>query len=138
MMEIRVEGTSIAVPVGWMVSYSKSPTLFDMYAPDEQDAFRENGNLVIEYLPRRYTLDEYYEAALSNLKPVFTGFTMKERNANYHVYSGTLSGITVQQVQFFFVEDRRAFIISFSSTPEEFDLYRDDFFAIARTFEILD
>ena len=135
-MTVSVDNTEIAVPLGWMAQYTKSPYLFILYAPiEENDTFQENCNLVIELLPTKYSVENYIHASVATLKSIYKEFKIIEAEKNYHIYTGYLNDIFIKQMQFFYIKDKTAYILTFSSTPDNFDRYIEIFNLIADTFK---
>jgi len=136
-MKISAEGISINVPLGWLAEYKKTPVIFMVYSPEEtQNTVRENYNLVIENLPRAYTLEEYSSLSLKNIKALFTNIDVVEQKNNYHIYKADYNGIKLQQIQYFFIKNKIAYVLTFSSVQDTFEQYKNLFFEIAKSFEI--
>ena len=136
-MVVRCENISIEAPLGWLVQYTKSPNLLFMYSPlENNDSFQENMNIAVEILPTEYSIFEYMNASLETIKSIYSNLEIIERLSNYYVISGIVSGTSVQQIQYFFIKDKVAYILTFSSNPQNFERYRKDFLYIANTFKI--
>ena len=136
-MKLTVKKTSILVPTGWSVEYSNSTTVYILYAPQaEESNFHENMNLVTEELPKKYSVKDYLSAAKGQLGTVFQNLKMVEEKANYHIFTATYNGVNLQEVQFVFIKNKTAYVVTGASTPEKFEEYRKIFFEIAKTFKI--
>jgi hypothetical protein len=134
-MKIVVDNVSIEVPVGWLSQYTKSPQLFFLYSPVEvNDTFQENCNLTIEYLPSSYTIQEYKKAGVTALKSVYGDFQLVESSENYHIITGLVGEVSVKQIQYFYIKSNIAYVLTFSSNPENFSRYKEQFESIAETF----
>ena len=137
MMEIKIDNVKISIPVGWSVRYTKSPQLFVIYSGIEvNDTFQENGNLVIEYLPREYSVKEYIDACIISLERVYKDFNIITSEGNYHIISGKINEISMQQIQFFNVKEKIAYIFTCASDPKNFTRFEDTFRKIAASLII--
>jgi len=135
MMTVLCGDISVSSPLGWLVQYTGSPGLFVMYSPMEKgDTFQENGNLIIEALSVDYTVSDYMDASAAALQSAYTDFELLEKRDNFHIVKGKFGAIPVQQVQYFFIHENNAYILTFSSNPENFERYREVFSSIAGTF----
>jgi len=138
-MMIHCEDVIIESPLGWLVQYTRTPSLFIMYSPlEKNDNFQENANLIIEALPAAYTVSEYMEASMASLESVYTNFKLLETSDMFHIVSGQFGEIPVQQIQYFFIHDDKAYVLTFSSNPENFDRYRPTFDSIAQTLSFIE
>ena len=109
--------------------------MFILYSPiEENDTFQENGNLTVEKLPSKYSVKAYLKAGREVLKKLYANFKLIEEGADYQIFSGELNGIALQQMQFVSISGTEAYVLTFSSTPEDFDRYADTFKAIYSTF----
>jgi hypothetical protein len=136
-MEVTIGGFSISVPPGWLAQYTKSPYVFILYSPppeSEGDNFRENCNLVVETLPSAYSLAGYMKASVAALKTVYVNFEMVRTEKNRHLIMGEMNGVRVKQLQYFYIKGKEAYVLTFSSTPDEFEQYAEVFAAIADSF----
>lgn len=134
-MTISIDDISIESPIGWFAQYTKSPQLFFLFSPlENNDTFQENCNLTIEYLSVPYTIDEYMADSVTALESVYKGFQLASSRDNYHVFTGYIGETLVKQMQFFYIAEAKAYVLTFSSDPDNFDRYRDQFRSIAETF----
>lgn len=134
-MKISINDISIESPIGWLAQYTKSPQLFFLYSPMEvNDTFQENCNLTIEYLPSPYTIKEYKDASVAAIESVYGNFQLLESNDNYHIITGYVGDIKLKQIQYFYIKSNIAYVLTFSSNPENFSRYKDQFSSIAMTF----
>ena len=134
-MEIKIDNYSITVPSLWLAQRTDSATVFILYSPiEENDTFQENGNLTVEKLPSKYSVKAYLKAGREVLKKLYANFKLIEEGADYQIFSGELNGIALQQMQFVTISGTEAYVLTFSSTPEDFDRYADTFKAIFSTF----
>lgn len=135
VMKISIDHFSINVPLGWYAMYAGSPTVFQLFSPPEaNDSFQENANLMIEKLPRLYTVKEYQDASIQYLPTLFSDFQVIERQENYHIYHATLNQVEIVGMQMIYIKEKEAYTLTFSAKPDTFQLFRDSFFSIARSF----
>ena len=134
-MQIKIDKYSITIPSLWLAQRTDSATVFILYSPlEENDTFQENGNLAVEKLPSKYSVKAYLKAGREVLKKLYANFKLIEEGADYQIFSGELNGIALQQMQFVSISGTEAYVLTFSSTPEDFDRYADTFKAIYGTF----
>ena len=134
-MKIECENTTIEVPLGWLAQYTKSPQMFVLYSPVEQnDTFQENCNLAIEALPIDYTVLNYMKASIEIMRSVYSNLEIIESNENFHIISGSINDIVVQQIQFFYINNNTAYVLTFTSNPANFNRYLEEFKSIVQTF----
>lgn len=137
VMKIEIGNVKINSPVGWIAQYTKSPQVFFLYSPvEENDTFQENCNLTIENLPGKYSIKNYMIESIKQIKKVYKDLKIIETSDNYHIISGDVNGNIVQQIQFFYIKNNIAYVLTFTSTPEKFNDYTDTFKIIAKSFEI--
>ncbi|MCL2480525.1 MAG: hypothetical protein FWF38_02325 [Spirochaetaceae bacterium] len=137
-MKVKVENTEIDVPLGWYAQYTKSPQIFFLYSPlEEGDDFQENCNLMKEMLPGKYSLKDYMEASIEVVKEIYIGLVLEETGTNYYVFSGIVNNIRVKQIQYYYIKNNIAYILTFSATPDSFSQYSAIFKKIAESFKIL-
>ena len=134
-MQIKIDNYSITIPSLWLAQRTDSATVFILYSPlEENDTFQENGNLTVEKLPSKYSVKAYLKAGREVLKKLYANFKLIEEGADYQIFSGELNGIALQQMQFVSISGTEAYVLTFSSTPEDFDRYAETFKAIYSTF----
>ncbi len=136
VMKVIVDNFEITVPGGWLAQRTDSPTVFMLYSPiEEYDTFQENGNLVVEKLPAKYSVKGYLEAGRESLKKFYGDFKLIEEGKNYQIISGNLNGNYVQQIMFAEMNGLDAYVLTFSSNPENFDRYLETFKTIYKSFK---
>lgn len=135
-MTVKIGNYEITVPSGWLAQKTDSGTIFMLYSPiEENDDFQENGNLAVEKLPEKYTLKAYLEAGRELLKTMYGNFKLLEEGENYHIISGNVKGTIVQLIQFVEIRGNEAYILTFSSDPDNFDRYLETFKEIYKSFK---
>lgn len=135
-MRIKIDNYEITVPSGWMAQRTDSTTIFMLYSPiEENDDFQENANLAVEKLPTKYTVKKYLEAGREALKILYGDFKLIEEGKNYHIISGNINGILVTQIQFVEMKGNEAYILTFTSNPNNFNRYLEIFKTIYKSFK---
>jgi hypothetical protein len=118
-----------------MIQYTESTYVFFIYAATvENDTFQENASLVVEQLAKKMSINDYRKAAIDQLTPYYEDFKIVESKDNYVIISGTINGVSVKQIQYYYINNKEAYILTFSSIPEDFDSYISDFKSIAASF----
>ena len=137
-MKIKVENAEIDVPLGWFAQYTKQPQLFFLYSPLEgdYDDFQENCNLMKEKLPGKYSMEDYMKASINAVKDVYTELVVEETGKNYYIFSGIVSDTEVKQIQYYYIKNNIAYILTFTAAPETFADYFAIFKKIAESFKI--
>ncbi len=135
-MQVKFDNYSLTVPSGWLVQRVDGPALLMVYSPmDEDDQFQENINLACEKLPGKFTVKGYLSAAREFIKTMYSDFNLVEEGSDYQIISGNINGIALQQVQFVFIKNNTAHVLTCSSTPEDFDRYYEVFKQIKSSFK---
>ena len=116
--------------------------------PEVQDDFATNLNVIVEELSADATLDDYEEAFISQLEslPNVVGEIDRQRvelpagpalRASYKL-TLTTSGetLTVSTLQYALVEEGRAFILTYTTSPAQAAAYEDTFTRSAESFRL--
>lgn len=143
---------SISYPSDWEFSdQNPQPTVaFMLNSPKEsqkEDLFRESVNLTIEELSMAdYTLDQYTEIALEQVKKQIPSAKMitalpaniGDVEATNIVWSAEVgNGMVLQFNQLFAVKDRIAYVLTFTTTEAEYDIYIEDAAKIISSFKFI-
>lgn len=138
------KGFSIKFPQDWETKKGVMGTVVMAFSPQEgtSDGFRENANVVVENLPQTFTLDQYTELSLSNMRKLLTDFQMQENgdttigglSAKWYIYTHRAGSVTATVLQYFLVKGLRAYVISTAAEPGQFSKYKPTFEEIAQTF----
>lgn len=111
----------------------------------DQDAFQENINVMVDELDPDEKFDTYFNKGLENLKRYLTGFTLLDQGemtihempAFWSIYKFTLGNLEAQVMQFSIKgTDGKVYLITCSSTQQDFESYRDTFDTIAKSFRL--
>jgi len=138
-------GFSIALPSGWQKDKDQMGTAVMALSNKENanDFFRENINVVVETLTGSMSTKEYFEASQGAIKKVFQDFklekTGKEKLNNkefmWSVYTHKTPTSKAKVLQYVAVNGLRAYIITCSAAPENFDRYRTLFTSSIKSFK---
>jgi hypothetical protein len=142
------KGFSIGYPPDWEQTEDVEGTvvLFKSPAESATDAVRESVGVTTEDLPSSsITLEEYTTAALGQVGDVIPNFdlisseetTLSGQPAHKIVYTGLQDQIALQWQQVFTVSGPTAFILTFVSTPQSYDLFAPTAESIFDTFRLL-
>lgn len=134
-MFISIDKYQIAVPVGWLAQYTKDQIVFVLYSPlEENDTFQENCNLTTETLKTQMTLSEYIKLSVDTLKGIYKDLRIQAQKDNYLVYTGTMDGGMIKQLQYYYINNTEAYVLTCSSDPANYARYEKTFRQIAGTF----
>lgn len=143
----NVNGFSIDYPEDWEMPPEElwEGAYVAFYAPEECSDFTANFNVVGEGLPFSMSVQTYYESVKSILQ-ILTGYTpISEEEMNMgvgaaieHVYSYSLAGQTMTQMQIYLVEDQTAWVLTFSTVPACWGQYEPTFDTVVDSFQLLD
>ncbi len=139
------KGYTIVFPSNWEVKEGfMGLDVFGLSAlKNSEDKFRENVNVVTEDLRTPLTLDEYYDLGVKNLSMLLTDFKEIDTGrvdvngvpARWIVYDHRMGEVRARVLQVIMVKGDRAYIITATATPEEFDSYRGSFDTIVKSFK---
>jgi hypothetical protein len=129
------EGVEIALPDGWEEgdAASNGVLLMGLSPANIDPTFRDNFNVVKEDIPLDISIDYYYDASLKYLKESFKNFKVLERKNNYHIYTFESEGFKIQQMQFFYIKNSVAYVLTFTSIPKRFKQVKPLFEQIEKT-----
>lgn len=123
---------SIEYPKNWTVDKSGTEgTVFMLTSPSDSDTDKvtQNVNTVIENLPNdNIDLDAYVKAAINQVKTVYPNILKKEKMKSdtgddfYKVvFSGKKEGINLKLEQHYHIKNKKAYIVTFTSSVSDFD-----------------
>lgn len=135
-MQIKVNNLEVTVPDGWLATKVNNGTEFMLYSPvEENDSFQENANVTVEKLLQEITPKEYLASARNTLSVIFEGFKVESEGNNFHIYTGTINGVLVKQIQYCAIKNGNAYVFTFSSEPKSFKKYEKTFAEIFKSFK---
>ena len=111
----------------------------------ESDNFKEQVSILVENLPSDVDLEQYTEDSIAEIKklsdPNAKGakeFNLGEHEGRQIIYTGEVSGNTVQRMQTWSVEDNRAYIVTYTAKPDSYDIYLPTVEKIMKSFETIE
>ena len=141
VMTVGTKDCSVSVPEGWSAMNSfrivKGTSVLCLLAPKKQgEAFQSNCNITSGVVNKNVTEKASLQAGKEQLEILFPNFKMIEEGKNYHIYTATINGLNVKQVQFIKIKDNKSYIITGSSPVESFDSYYSEYKNIFKSFKI--
>jgi hypothetical protein len=121
---------SIQYPKNWTVDQSGTGgTVFMLTSPSDSDTDEvvQNVNAVVENLPNNLDLDTYAKAAIRQVKTVYPNVIKKKRiksdNDDFYkvIFSGKMNGIDLKLEQHYRIKNKKAYIVTFTSSVSDFD-----------------
>lgn len=107
---------------------SRGPALvFQIPDEDSADHFSSNINLVIQDLSTLdYDLDKFVELTENQVKSVLTVLEtkrVKDEGKEFHslIFEGTLNGLDLKFLQYDFVKNKRAYVLTYIARTDQFD-----------------
>jgi hypothetical protein len=146
------DGFSVGLPRGWEESQFDVGESIKFQAIDATDSAAEfefvpNLNVIAEPLPFALSLDDYIQANLTQLETQLQGVTElahqritlpvgPTERIQYRFELGAEDGgpLDISVVQYVFLWDRTGYILTFETSPPQFDRYRPTFEEMAQTF----
>ena len=139
------KGFSIRFPDKWETKEGFMGTTILAVSAQEgpADTFRENVNVYVEELPRVYSLEEYWQLSLTNLRKLMTDFkeydsgkaTIGGEEATWLIYSFRMGTVKTKVIVYALVKGRRGYVITCSAGPDKFDEYKTTLEEIAESFK---
>ena len=141
VMTVDTKDCSVSVPEGWSAMNSfrivKGTSVLCLLAPEKQgEAFQSNCNITSGVVNKNVTEKASLQAGKEQLEILFPNFKMLEEGKNYHIYTATINGLNVKQVQFIKIKDNKSYIITGTSPVESFDSYYSEYKNIFKSFKI--
>lgn len=139
---------SIQYPSTWELNQNRQMgTSLILFSPLEnnEDQFRENVNLIIQDLKgQNIDLDKYSEISEGQVKTMITNsiLTNSERikngNKEYHrlIYSGDQGIYHLKFEQYYWVENDKAYVLTFTCEQNKFSDYKEIGETILNTFSL--
>ncbi len=143
---LNTETYSIQYPLDWELNQNglmgTSFILFSALEP-EGDQFRENINLLIQDLSTyNIDLNQYTEISEGQIKTMITNSVLIESkrikvgSEEYHqlIYTGDQGIFRLQFEQYYWVRDKKAFVLTFTCEQDKFSKYKELGEAILNSF----
>lgn len=130
------ESYNVQYPASWTIDTSKKLGAdFFIFSPKENDSdkFRENVNLIVQDLSgQNIDLDKYAQISEGQIKELATDGKIYESKkittakTEYYkiIYSMTQSVFKLKIEQYYLVKNDKAFVITFSSEFDKFDVFK--------------
>lgn len=140
---------TIEYPDNWELNKSgQMGTKFILFSKlsNSSDKFRENVNLIIQDLTgSNIQLDKYVEISENQIKTLVTNGKIIEskrisdKRYEYHkmIYTGKQGVFDLKFIQYYWVLNNKAFVLTFTAEIDEFDDYVQVANGIMDTFKIL-
>ncbi|UKN01732.1 hypothetical protein K6119_18570 [Paracrocinitomix mangrovi] len=139
-------GIEIQYPDEWNLDTTNTyGTDLILFGPDlgKVDEFYENINVLSQDLPENMGLKEYSSISKSQIEEFMPGSEViefedvdAELPYQHIVYTGPMEGRDLEYMQRYIVKNNRAYVLTFTATQENFDLYKEEVNKIFDTFEI--
>jgi len=141
LMKVDTNECSVSVPENWGAMYSsqivKGNLLLCLMAPlKEGESFQSNLNVVVTKITKKISEKEALEVGAKELKMIFPNFKLLEQGKNYHIYTATMYGQNVKQVQFIKIHGKKSYVFTGTSSIDAFDSHYDDFKNIFESFNL--
>lgn len=141
VMKVDTNLFSLSIPEGWGAMNSseivRGRKLLCLMAPiGEDENFQSNLNITMEQMPVKCSEKEFLENGANDLAILFPNFKILETGKNYHVYIATVNGNNLKQVQFIKIKDKAVYVLTGTSTLDDFDSHYDEFKNIFKTFKL--
>lgn len=127
---------SVQFPKNWdYISPGQMGTTFMIFSPvsSKEDQFRENVNLLIQDLSTHdLSLDQYAQISEKQIKTLITNSkiienTKLKKNGLYFqklIYTGTQGVLKLQFEQYYWVENKQAYVLTFTTEESEFENFK--------------
>lgn len=126
---------SISYPKTWTVDRSgQNGTSFYLFSPflSSNDVFQENVNLIIQDV-KGYgiTLDSYTAFSIDDIgksvqnSQILENIRKSAHGLSYHkmVYTGEINGFKLTFMQYYWAENEKVYLLTFTSEPDQFSKY---------------
>ncbi len=137
-------GYTVEFPEQWEVMKGVMGTDVVALAPklDPEDLFRENVNIIFTQLEFPITKEEYYGFNLKSLEQLLVDFDLEEStdvqidgvDARVIVFTHTMAIVNAKVMQYLILDENRAYVMTFTSDPIDFESYRPKFEEITNSF----
>lgn len=127
---------SIRYPEAWRLDQSQQMgTKFILFSPlsSEEDQFKENVNLIVQDLAAYdLDLDQYVKLSEDQVKTliaegnILSSERVKRDDGEFHklIYTGKQGDFDLKFEQYFWLEDKEAYVLTFTAEEEQFDGYK--------------
>lgn len=137
---------TIDLPTTWEKKQGLMGIDIMAFAPFDspEDVLRENTNILVSTLETSMTSKEFVRQNLDGLEEILTDFILEEQQqitlngvkGTKILYRHKYNEIPLQVMQYLVLVDTQAYIITFSSTPQDFPNYASIFNQIIASFKL--
>ena len=139
---------SLRYPEAWTLDQSQQMgTKFILFSPlsSAEDQFKENVNLILQDLEAYdLNLDQYVELSEDQVKTLIAegnilfSERVKQGDLEFHklIYTGKQGDFDLKFEQYFWLEDKKAYVLTFTAEKEQFEAYRATAEKILNSFQI--
>lgn len=138
-------GYSLRFPFDWQVLKGVMGTDLIALAPtvDAEDLFRENVNVISAKLEAPLSREEYYAFNMRSLAQLLVDFDLEESldisldgvEAKKIIFTHTMGVVNAKVMQFLILDGDRAYVMTFTADPLDFEQLKPKFEEIAQTFK---
>ncbi|NQY04911.1 MAG: hypothetical protein HRT68_01605 [Flavobacteriaceae bacterium] len=147
MITLEKSDYTISYPKTWQIDQSDRLTEFYLFSKleDQNDHFSENMNLITQNLiGMNINLDQYTEISINQIKKFFNDKILKvEKHKNkagqeYYevIYTGKQEGTSLTFMQYNFLKNGKAYVLTFTAETDKFDAYKDVVYKTFNSFRI--
>jgi serine/threonine-protein kinase len=148
LYENRDYGFQINYPTSWSKQqrddFFTSGVVFSSTLDNENDKFTENVSILVENLPPNSSLDRYTNDSIREIQrlsdPNVTtpqSVSIANKMGKTVTYQGEDKGYIVQRMQTWTIDGDRAYIVTYTATPEKFATYLPTVNKMLESFAIL-
>jgi len=142
--EISRKGYSISYDSTYRLDESgRNGTEFYLFTPTQSgDDFSENINLMIQNLGvLKYDLDQFVEISEKQIKvsgKLLESIRKKKDGQEYQIliFEGNFNGLDLKFLQYDFVKNDKAYVLTFSAKQNEFDNYEKEMEKVMNSFKL--
>ena len=132
--ESQSEGFRIDYPQDWSKQerndFFATGVIFFSPLVDDADRFKEKVSLLVENIPNNMSLEAYTDQSLAEIRKLSDPdikkaqkITLGSNEARQIVYRGEENGQPVRRMQVWSVKGDRAYVLTYTATPQDYDLY---------------
>ncbi|MEW6525995.1 MAG: PsbP-related protein [Spirochaetota bacterium] len=135
---------SIVFPKYWEIQQQEMGAAVIALSPEEgsRDDFRENIAITVEEVTDDSTLEKYFELSQKNLKSYSKDYRLMYKNTTWLArkpamilgFTYTMSGLKLKVLQYYCLNEGKAYVITCTALPHTFDRYEETFLKIVRSF----
>ena len=139
------KGYSIEYPSDWKKNDVPQLDLV-LFAPAKETGEMPHAsvNIVSEKVGKGISLEQFYSESAANLATALKEVQVEKSGTadlngvtgKWIQYTHVMQGVKFKVLQYFIVGDETIFLITFSSTADEFEQYRSQFEQIANSFKV--